>query len=241
MYKLWSMCLFKATYRPRDVMVGRQLVHLEIGEFVTGREALAREFNDHMKASYQVSPLTLWRWLRVLEKHGNLNIKVNNKFSVISVVNYGFYNPSDEEVEQQTEQLVNNKRTTTEQLVNTNKKEINKEGNKETSKDKKITLAEFVHMTQVEHETLIQKLGEERTKAYIERLDNYKGAKGKRYKSDYRAILTWASKDDENQTKQEAVSDDARRNGRNKPNGGSPSKGAPTTDWDDLESRYFSR
>ena len=25
----------------------------------------------------------------------------------------------------------------------------------------------------------------------IEILDNYKGAKGKRYKSDYRAILTW--------------------------------------------------
>ena len=29
------------------------------------------------------------------------------------------------------------------------------------------------------------------TKRMIEILDNYKGAKGKRYKSDYRAILTW--------------------------------------------------
>ena len=101
LYKLWSLCLFKATYKPRDVMIGRQLVHLEVGEFVTGREALSREFNENMKASHQVKPLTLWRWLRLLENHGNLNIKVNNKFSVITVVNYGFYNPSITEDKQQ--------------------------------------------------------------------------------------------------------------------------------------------
>lgn len=212
LYKLWSLCLFKASYKPRDVLIGRQTVRLEIGEFVTGREALAREFNECMKASYQVNSLTLWRWLRVLENHGNLNIKANNKFSVITVVNYGFYNCSEDVDEHQIEQLVNNKGTSNEQLVNTNKKLINKERKEGKTKDTKIALAEFVHMTQVEHDKLIERLGEERARAYIERLDNYKGATGKRYQSDYRAILNWVDRDGEksNGPDQRALPDQSR-------------------------------
>lgn len=55
----------------------------------------------------------------------------------------------------------------------------------------KIKYAEFVSMTEEEYGKLVSEHGEEKTKRAIEVLDNYKGSKGKTYKSDYRAILSW--------------------------------------------------
>jgi len=58
-------------------------------------------------------------------------------------------------------------------------------------KTAKVKYAEFVSMTEKEYQALIDRFGESNTKRMIEVLDNYKGAHGRRYKSDYRAILTW--------------------------------------------------
>lgn len=69
--------------------------------------------------------------------------------------------------------------------VNVNKKENIKE------KEQKIHFAEFVTMTNAEHEKLVSTYGKEFADQCIEVLDNYKGSSGKKYKSDYRAILTW--------------------------------------------------
>ena len=60
---------------------------------------------------------------------------------------------------------------------------------KETEEKKKV--AEFVALFPAEHQKLIDELGAERTQRVIEILDNYKGSKGKRYASDYRAIRSW--------------------------------------------------
>lgn len=56
---------------------------------------------------------------------------------------------------------------------------------------KKIKYADFVSMTNDEHSSLVAKVGEAGAARCIEILDNYKGANGKTYKSDYRAILNW--------------------------------------------------
>ena len=67
--------------------------------------------------------------------------------------------------------------------------------NKNVSKqNEKIKYAEFVSMTQEEHDKLEEKYGPVALGEMIEKLDNYKGASGKRYKSDYRAILSWVAK-----------------------------------------------
>lgn len=55
----------------------------------------------------------------------------------------------------------------------------------------KKAFAEYVSMTQAEYDALRRRVGESGAKRCIEILDNYKGANGKRYKSDYRAILSW--------------------------------------------------
>lgn len=58
-------------------------------------------------------------------------------------------------------------------------------------KAKKYKYAEFVSLTRGEYAKLCVLYSDEGAKRMIEILDNYKGANGKRYKSDYRAILNW--------------------------------------------------
>lgn len=63
-----------------------------------------------------------------------------------------------------------------------------------TPTEAKVSFAEFVSMTNAEYQALIDnpRLGNQTAvNECINLLDNYKGASGKKYKSDYRAILTW--------------------------------------------------
>ena len=72
---------------------------------------------------------------------------------------------------------------------------INKDNSKRDCKEKKeeekIHFAEFVTMTNAEYEKLVSTYSKEFADQCIETLDNYKGANGKKYKNDYRAIKTW--------------------------------------------------
>jgi predicted phage replisome organizer len=73
-------------------------------------------------------------------------------------------------------------------------KELKKKTKKENTPppEKKTSFAEFVTLTQPEYDMLTDKLGNEQAvKDCIDILDNYKGSSGKKYKSDYRAILSW--------------------------------------------------
>lgn len=36
--KIWVWCLLKATHKEREQLVGQQIIHLEIGQFVFGRK-----------------------------------------------------------------------------------------------------------------------------------------------------------------------------------------------------------
>ena len=90
----------------------------------------------------------------------------------------------------QRERRENSNETEREQQRNNNNKvKKDKKVNKD-NKDKSI-YAEFVTLTEEEYKKLVEEHGEELTKQMITILDNYKGANGKQYKSDYRAILNW--------------------------------------------------
>uniref|UniRef100_A0A6H1ZWQ9 Replication protein n=1 Tax=viral metagenome TaxID=1070528 RepID=A0A6H1ZWQ9_9ZZZZ len=121
--KLWVLCLLKASYKNYFISVDGIIdpVELKPGQFLTGRYALHKEF--YGKKKKVKSPLTVWRWLELLEKCENLNIKSYNKYSIITINNWKQY--------QQDEQQMNNRRTTDEQQMNTNKKD-KKEKNIET-------------------------------------------------------------------------------------------------------------
>lgn len=77
------------------------------------------------------------------------------------------------------------------QLNINNKVLNNKILNNTKAQSEKKEYMPYVHMQEKEYQTLIEKYGEKFTQRCIEVLNNYKGACGKKYKSDYLAILNW--------------------------------------------------
>lgn len=65
-----------------------------------------------------------------------------------------------------------------------------REGNR-TEQEGKLKFADTVSLTQSEYDKLVELHGKEFTDECIQVLDNYKGANGKAYKSDYKAMLNW--------------------------------------------------
>lgn len=84
--------------------------------------------------------------------------------------------------------LANANQTLSEGLANKNK---NKNKNKEEEKNK---IREQVTLTQIEFNKLISEHGEEATNWMLDKLNAYKLSNGKKYKSDYGAILNWVVK-----------------------------------------------
>ena len=72
--------------------------------------------------------------------------------------------------------------------LNKNNRKRGSQGKKE---EKKVHFAEFVSMTNAEYKKLVSTYGKDFADQCITSLDNYKGSSGKKYKSDYRAILSW--------------------------------------------------
>ena len=71
-----------------------------------------------------------------------------------------------------------------------NYKALRKENNPE-----KKTYIQFVKLLESEHASLVLKLGNKNLDKLIENLNNYIGSTGRRYKSHYHTLLTWAKKD----------------------------------------------
>lgn len=102
MWKLFSLCLMKASHKSMDLPVDGLLapVRIEPGQFITGRYALWSDFHQlHLRRRKPrkkplPSPTTLREWLLTLHDMQMLNIKSTNKYSIISIVNWNQYQES---------------------------------------------------------------------------------------------------------------------------------------------------
>lgn len=103
--KVWIWCMLKATHIKRDQLVGKQIVHLEKGQFVTGRKKASDEL--------RMKDRTVYDYFKLLEELHMISINSNNKFSVITVEKWEDY--------QGIKQQNNNETTTNQQQINTNK------------------------------------------------------------------------------------------------------------------------
>lgn len=74
---------------------------------------------------------------------------------------------------------------------NENENENVKKKKNVNSQEQKIHFGDFVTMTDTEYQKIVTLYGKDFADQCIFVLDNYKGSSGKKYKSDYRAILTW--------------------------------------------------
>ncbi|AAR04658.1 putative replication protein [Lactobacillus phage Lc-Nu] len=96
--KLWLLILMKASHDDHRFLFNGKQVDVSNGQLVTGRDALAFEFNDGVSRDHRVVARTLWRWVKQFEKEQMLSIKSNTQYSVITVINYGLYQESDHQV-----------------------------------------------------------------------------------------------------------------------------------------------
>ena len=111
--KLWIWCLCKASHKGYESMVGNQIVVLPEGQFIFGRKTASSEL--------KIKESMVYKYIKLLEKLEMINIKSNNKFSIITIEKWAFYQFDNDEEQQQKEQQRNNKGTTKEQQRNTNK------------------------------------------------------------------------------------------------------------------------
>ena len=116
--QLFIYCLLKANHEAQRIIFNGQEIEIKLGQFITGRNAMAKDLKQN--------PITTYKRLKILENLQILNIKSNNKFSVVTVVNYGLY--QSEEIKRNTKR--NNKGTTREQQGNTNKNDKNDKNDK---------------------------------------------------------------------------------------------------------------
>ncbi len=112
--------------------------------------------------------------------------KLNDKLTFISEAKSEVFSVAKDVVKSVAQSADIDKQNKTKQ----NKKEMNKEKFGEFSN---------VLLSEQEFEKLKLRFGESANK-YIERLSNYIESRGKRYKSHYATILTWAEKDKQNTT-----------------------------------------
>lgn len=109
----WINLLILANHKPNTFFLGRQLMAVKEGQFVTGRHQLSRITG--------VSEMKLERWLTYMENAQQIKQQKTNKYRVITICNWSSYQQDG----QQNAQQMNNKRTTDEQQMNTNKNDNN--------------------------------------------------------------------------------------------------------------------
>ncbi len=100
--KVWIWCLVKATHKEREQLVGKQIVHLDKGQFVTGRKKASKEL--------KMKERTVYDYFKLLEELHMISINSNNKFSIVTVEKW-----EDYQVEELTKQQQNNNNATTTQ------------------------------------------------------------------------------------------------------------------------------
>lgn len=94
--KLWIWCLCKASHTDHEVIVGKQIVKLDAGQFVFGRMKAAAALN--------MNDRTVYDYMKMLQKLGMIDMQPNNKFTVVTIVNWAFYQYSDADIQQQNTQ-----------------------------------------------------------------------------------------------------------------------------------------
>jgi hypothetical protein len=141
LWVFWSYCLLKATHKRHKVIVGFQEIELMPGQFVFGLKKASKDLRMSMQS--------IRTCLTFLKKSQNITIKSTNKFSLITVVNWEFYQSVKYENNKQTnKQLTNKQQTTNKQLTTykNGKKGKNENNKDENNKDEKNRKEEWLKM-----------------------------------------------------------------------------------------------
>lgn len=106
---LWVHLLLKVNHEEKEFLFNGKIIKIKRGQCVTGRKKLSQETG--------ISESKIERILKLFESEQQIEQQTNNRNRIITIKNYNEY--------QKNEQPVNNKRTASEQPVNTNKNDKN--------------------------------------------------------------------------------------------------------------------
>jgi len=131
MLGFWMHLLLKANHKDNYNSNG---ILVKSGQMTTGRKAIALETG--------LSESKVERFLKKLEIEQQIEQQKTSKYRIISIVNWHKYQSTEQHIEQQA----NNKRTTSEQQVNTNKNVKNEKNGKNTTESEKIDEMQIIQM-----------------------------------------------------------------------------------------------
>lgn len=138
--RLWIICLTEASHKEHKMLVGKQTVTLQPGQFVTGRFDLHKMYNDDLKPKDRVTEYTVWRWLQTLAELDFLQLNSSNKYTVVTIVKWREHQHFEQQDEQENDQQMSSKRAANEQQMSSrastnNNYNNNNNGNKGNKKD----------------------------------------------------------------------------------------------------------
>ena len=126
--KLWCLCLLKANHEAKWVDIDglAKPVRVMPGQFITGRFSLHKDYYRRRKRKAK-SPGTVWNWLQTLRNMANLTLESNNRFTLVTICNWGKYQSVLDKNEQANQQQADNRLTADCQQAVTNKNDKNVE------------------------------------------------------------------------------------------------------------------
>lgn len=106
---VWVYLLLSATHKEYPALFKGKKIMLKPGQLITGRKSISMKLN--------ITESKVQRILKSFESERQIEQQTSNRNRLITILNWIEY----QQTEQQNEHPVNNKRTTDEQQVNTNK------------------------------------------------------------------------------------------------------------------------
>jgi hypothetical protein len=88
--KLWIWILCNAAHSDHDTLFYGSVVTVKEGQIVTGRKKISQQI--------QMPEARVYRALNILKQLGNIDINSNNKFSVITVAKWAFFQSENQKV-----------------------------------------------------------------------------------------------------------------------------------------------
>ena len=178
-WRVWTWCLLKATWCEIDQPVGKQMVHLLPGQFVTGRFKAVEETG--------LSEQEIRNQLNNLQINQQITIKSTNKYSIISIVKWQDYQEeSTNKITSKTADTQPSNQPQTRSIKNNKEVKI-----KETIQKKVYGEFNNILLTEDEYQKLTGRFGEADCCRRIDDLSMGIASKGYKYKSHYATILSW--------------------------------------------------
>lgn len=110
---VWIYLLLNATHKDIPAVFKGKKIILKTGQLITGRKSISEQL--------KISESKIYRVINEYKSEHQIEQQTSNKNSLITIVNWNEY----QQIEQQNETQMNNKRTATEQQLNTNKNKRN--------------------------------------------------------------------------------------------------------------------